>query len=438
MLTPLRECARHDVPVMPNDRRRLIDRYLTIATKGGRIATGSWDAMHAEVEAEADNLDPVCELAVDVDISHRDLDSALQGLMEFHRFSGRGAVNSVARAVTQMGERFPGRVAVCMGGLGLLALDRSDTGTAMLRFEAALALFRRSGSMRGEASCICNLGEVALRRSDYGTAAAHFEGALALFRRTGDELGEAQCIRGLGEIALRLSDHRTAAARLESALALYQHRDGMLGEANCLHSLGAIAIRSLDYEKAADHNEAALKIQQRGGAIQGEANSIFTLGDIARRRFDHETAAIRFTESRALYRRCGDVNGEGLCILHLGKIAFQHADYATALAHFADALALYRKAELQPSLAETTIWRGRARLRAGETSQGRADIDAGFALYFATADARDRALPGWQALHRSLVCEDAAEAVRHREEARVAWVAIGRLDLVHDWLDLTP
>lgn len=71
----------------------------------------------------------------------------------------------------------------------------------------------------------------------------------------------------------------------------------------------------------------------------------------------------------------------------------------------------------------------------GDTAGGLTDIESGFALFFSVADSNDRALPGWQAAHRAMICGNLVEAEKQREQARSAWTAIGRLDLVRDWLD---
>jgi tetratricopeptide (TPR) repeat protein len=74
----------------------------------------------------------------------------------------------------------------------------------------------------GEALCITGLGDIALRRSDYDTARTHYQQALPLYHQAGSVLGEANCITGLGDIALTRSDHDGARGHYEQALPLYQ------------------------------------------------------------------------------------------------------------------------------------------------------------------------------------------------------------------------
>lgn len=146
-------------------------------------------------------------------------------------------------------------------------------------------------------------------------------------------------------------------------------------------------------------------------------------------------AAARFQQALALSRRVQDVLGEANCIYRLGEIALSNLDHDAPACQFEQALGLYRRSGNQQSEAWAMVRRGQARCAAGERQPGMADIEVGFALYFRVAEDQDRALPGWRALHRALVCDDPAEAARHREEARACWTALGRLDLVQDWLD---
>ncbi len=297
---------------------------------------------------------------------------------EFQRFSGLGTAQPLDEAVEASRLIEDGLAALANFWRGMVSRSaRSDHDGARERYEAALPLYRRVGSVLGEANCIQSLGDIALARSDHDGARERYEVALPLYRRVGDVLGEANCIRSLGDIALARSDHDGARERYEAALPLYRRVGDVLGEANCIQSLGDIALARSDHDGArgatrrrcrsiagsalcsarrlhrprrhrarrSDHDgareryEAALPLYRRVGDVLGEANCIQSLGDIALARSDHDGARERYEAALPLYRRVGDVLGEANCIRSLGDIALARSDQDGARERYEAALA---------------------------------------------------------------------------------------------------
>src|ERR1043166_340708 len=126
MLTPLRECVKTDLPALANDRTRIIERYLSLATKAYMIGSRDWEKHREEIEAEADNLDAICGLAVATDITHSRLSQALRGLKEFHIFSGRGTTASVSQAAMRLRGQISQLAAECVQILGDISAAHSD------------------------------------------------------------------------------------------------------------------------------------------------------------------------------------------------------------------------------------------------------------------------------------------------------------------------
>jgi tetratricopeptide (TPR) repeat protein len=264
MLAPLREYVLLRYPPQDADfdraRRYFILMALHDAQKVG--AEGGAEAV-ARLSPEAANIDAMLVTALEKGSSIEAIDSAISWA-EFVRFTGMGSerpLESAIRAAKSLEDTQ--RLANCIQSLGDIALRRSDHDAARQRYEAALPLYQKVGSVLGEANCIKSLGDIALRRSDHDAARQRYEAALPLYQKVGDVLGEANCIQSLGDIALERSDHDAARQRYEAALPLYQKVGSVLGEANCIQSLGDIALERSDHDAARQRFTEALVLYQR-------------------------------------------------------------------------------------------------------------------------------------------------------------------------------
>lgn len=384
MLTPLRESVKSAFPISSITRGKLLAYFLPIAAEGGAIGTKRWPEVQAFVEEEADNLDSICSLAVEQEFDHPKLDDALWGLAEFSRFSGRGSVSSLHRAVEASSRagatarlashlfrwalvalarsdhevaraRYDQALSLfgevndvlgqanCIQNLGELCLTRSDHEGARARFEQALPLYQKVGSVLGEANCITNLGDIALRRSDLETARKSFERALPLFEQSNDLLGEANCIKYLGEIALLRSESDDARAKYEKALLLYQNLGDLLGEANTVRALGDVDLKCSDFAAAAGHYEKALPLFRQVGNVLGEANCVHSLGNVEYWTSNLDAAERRYKSALPLYQIVGSVRGEAHCLRSLADVALKRADHGPARRGYEQAMLLYRK-----------------------------------------------------------------------------------------------
>jgi tetratricopeptide (TPR) repeat protein len=85
-----------------------------------------------------------------------------------------------------------------------------------------MALYRKAGSLQGEAHCLRSLGDMALFQRDAQEARTRYREALSLYRKVGDALGEANVLQRLGDLAHALSDPAAARSLYEEALRLYE------------------------------------------------------------------------------------------------------------------------------------------------------------------------------------------------------------------------
>jgi tetratricopeptide (TPR) repeat protein len=436
LLTPLRECAKSDITLMEVDRKRLLERYLTLCDKAGKIGHRDWNHVCHEVEPEVDNLDPICKLTISTNIPHRGLNNALVGLGRFHEFSGRGGIESLREIVARFGLPPKSSMgAICLYYLGAFALGRSDHKVARAQIEEARLAFERIGDVLGEANCLHSLGQQMFALSAYEVAREHLEKAIPLYRSIRQTWGEANSIHLLGLIDRNRSELESARTRFKIASALYERGGEALGAANCILELGWIEGAGGNYNEASLKFEEALLLYRRVGSRVSEANSIVRLARIALMQRKCEAARAHFEAAISIYKYFGDILGEANCIYSLGQIHFLGDNYPAALRCFEESSVLFRQGGYEDSVARSAIKKGQTLLLTSDEHRGLADIEVGFGHLFRVTDLKDLALPGWHALHKALTCKDGGEATKYREMARSSWAALGRHDLVQEWID---
>lgn len=249
------------------------------------------------------------------------------------------------------------------------------------------AYYQSTSDVKGEAGCMWWLAEIASSQSDNAVAQDRYEEALSLFRQVGFTEGEAYSIQRLGLLAIRRSESAKAKAYFEEALVLFQRIGNTLGEAVCLESLGDLARRNSDHATAQAHYEEALSLCRRTGSVLGEAVCIVGLGDLAESNSDYETARSRYEEALPLFRRVGSMLGVGNCIQSLGDIYRLRGARLDAREKYFEALQIFE--------------------RIGEP----------FSI-------------GWTHLRLARVEDHPRALADHLEAAKVAWMQIGRQDLI--------
>ncbi|HKB29688.1 MAG TPA: tetratricopeptide repeat protein [Streptosporangiaceae bacterium] len=215
VLAPIREYVAAGHPPAAEDLGRAVGHYCALLAKEGDAVGTAGGAEAAEiVAAETGNLTRLIGVAVEQG-RWAEVADAAWGLGEYMRFTGAdlpGLWDHILRRVHDSAT--PLQQAKILFAAGALALDRSDHEGARVRFEEALALYRRVGSVLGAANCIQGLGDIVLGRSDHEGAGARFEKALALFRQIAEPYSTGMAHRRLARLASG-SERRThvAAAR---------------------------------------------------------------------------------------------------------------------------------------------------------------------------------------------------------------------------------
>jgi len=107
-------------------------------------------------------------------------------------------------------------VVLVLDGLGSLAAQQGDSGTASARHAESLSLSRAQGNPAGSARALRGLGRRALAEGDSGRATALYAESLELTRPLGNPLHLAQGLAGLAAVAM-LEGRAARGARLHGA-----------------------------------------------------------------------------------------------------------------------------------------------------------------------------------------------------------------------------
>ncbi len=107
-------------------------------------------------------------------------------------------------------------VVLVLDGLGSLAAQQGDSGTASARHTESLSLSRAQGNPAGSARALRGLGRRALAEGDGGRATALYAESLELTHPLGNPLHLAQGLAGLAAVAM-LEGRAARAARLHGA-----------------------------------------------------------------------------------------------------------------------------------------------------------------------------------------------------------------------------
>ncbi len=182
LLAPVREVLLSSFPPEPEDKSRLLDRFLLRATQAESIGTKRWSEVREIMVEESGNFDAAIILAIKESVVPKATHAGILGLAEFHRLTGLATTTSLQRAQ----KRFH---------------DDHDT--------------------LGEAHCVRSLGVISLARSDHTRAQNYLGQALALYTNVPDLCGKAFCIKSLGDIDLFWAKLNDARQRYLVALPLY-------------------------------------------------------------------------------------------------------------------------------------------------------------------------------------------------------------------------
>ncbi|WNG61955.1 FAD-dependent oxidoreductase [Archangium gephyra] len=322
LLVVIREHVRSTRPARPDDTKKLIDAYFSLARQAGpRIGKANGHEALDRLAEEIDNLEELLARALGGKDAEAAIDTALD-LSDFIRFSGRGSTRPLEKArevAKQQGNNIKeARCLLALGRFHLLRRPRYDM--ARQHLQEALRLFELEGDARGAAACIRELGHTAANEYEQEQvegkleeAEAHFHRARAMQEQFDDPVGKAYCIHGLARIAL-LQDKREDAHRFFSeTLQSFREQGDLLGQAYSLRHLG-----ELDEDDT--RLREACKLFNKAGELHNLGHSLRSRGDLAQKAGDCDEAERLYGKALDQFLKLQAFREANSCRIRLARV----------------------------------------------------------------------------------------------------------------------
>jgi tetratricopeptide (TPR) repeat protein len=322
----------------PRDVDNLVDSVLTQVAAYAPLVGGVGGAgAAASLAEEIRNVTTVLQKGLRTGRALECVAAAIE-LGGFLRFSGLGSVAVLKAARATAAEEGAVRLrAQCERALADISLYRSSYKEARERYTSGEQLLTDPGEPNpaeaeavarmgavvslnpavGRAVCIKGIGHVALARQEYDVAARRYVESLELCRGIGEQLGEADNLAGLADVAMALGEHKTARRLYAQAEQLYKSISHARGIANCIAAEADVHLVQRRLERARRGYEEAHPLFAEIGHVHGEGKCFKGRGDAALRQRRWEEAIDAYRSARGCYEQVGDVLRQVQCLAGL-------------------------------------------------------------------------------------------------------------------------
>jgi CHAT domain-containing protein/Tfp pilus assembly protein PilF len=331
---------------------------------------------------------------------------------------------------------------------------------AIKHYEGALALWKESGDLEGQAASLNSIGWMKENLDRVEDAVKLCTQAADLYKQAGDSTGQAQALNRSGRLLLRVGRAEEARPLLEEAVRLFHAGDDPEGEDDALHNLANVHNRGGRFEQAVDTYHQVLTVWRRQGNRDKEATTLLALGELylrhgklaeARDNFESalqiaqaigdrsQTAQAlndlgetdlredRLADARsqnekalALFRDLGDRRNQAITLNSLSLVLLKTGDWKGAQVRFSEALTLFQSVGDAQGTAMVTVHLGRVALAQGDARRG---LDLGkeaLAGFEKVGDLRGLATAHW-VIAQALVKLDDPDQALHEIEASLGF-----------------
>lgn len=254
----------------------------------------------------------------------------------------------------------------------------------------ALEIYRRLGSLRGQAASLNNLAVIYHRTGESERALEQYEQAVALWQRLDEPIDLGFTLHSMGRLYSDLGKHAEALDLLNRALAMRRRAADRANEAVTLTAIGWEHYLLGDPRTAVRHLEEALRLRREVGNRRGEAATLAALAASLVQLDRRPQALSAYQQTEAILREIGDRSGLANTLASLGILFEGWTRPRQALKYFQQALPML--AEVEDRIGEAAAWAGLARTRRslGDLTAARASLERSLDLLESLRRTTDR------------------------------------------------
>jgi CHAT domain-containing protein len=216
-----------------------------------------------------------------------------------------------------------------------------------------------------------------------------YEAALPLWRSAGDPRLEALTLYNIGDLHQRLNEPAKAVEPLSQAIRIYRDNNDLSAVAASLNLLGIVYRNLGDRQRALEHLNQALPLRRAAGDRTGEAVTLNTIATIHGELGERRKALDSYHQILPIRREVKDRTGEATTLNNIGSTYLGLGEKRKAIKFFNDALQLARATNNRPLQAIVLTSLGNAHSDLGDQQKALENYTQALPL---RADPRGRAV----------------------------------------------
>ena len=280
----------------------------------------------------------------------------------------------------------PAGMAAALGGLGMIAKERSEFDLALSHYERAISLFEETGYNIGIAMMCRNIAFIHVTRDDYETSLEYSLRGYAILESLGDKTEMAGSMSTIALTHLYMDQYDEALAYQQKSLELYEAEKNQAGLGTSYGNLGLIYGTFGNSVLALENYEKSLRIKEQIGDVIGQANTLTNIGGIFSEQKEFDQALTYFERALSTYEETGNKLRIGDVLNSIANIYQQQGKDSLALAFAIRSLEIGREIQINNSQVQALITIGDIYASQGKSQEANEALEEGLAIAEETED----------------------------------------------------